>query len=42
MRVKLNPDTAFVGKKFLYIFASIIFGLNAFAFIWYLFFSGLK
>ena len=41
MRVKLEPDTAFIGKKFAYIFFGIIFGLNAIAFFWYLFFSNL-
>ena len=42
MRVKLEPETAFIGKKFAYIFLGIIFGLNGIAFIWYFFFSNLK
>ena len=29
MRVKLEPDTAFIGKKFAYIFLGIIFGFDA-------------
>ena len=29
MRVKLEPETAFIGKKFAYIFLGIIFGLNS-------------
>ena len=29
MRVKLEPDTAFIGKKFVYIFLGVIFSLNA-------------
>ena len=41
MRVKLEPETAFIGKKFAYIFLSIIFILNFITFIWYLFFSNL-
>ena len=41
MRVKLNSGSPFVGKKFIYIFAGIIFGLNGLAFIWYFLFSGL-
>ena len=28
MRVKLEPETAFIGKKFAYIFLGLIFGLN--------------
>ena len=35
MRVKLEPETAFIGKKFAYIFTGIIFGLNAITFIWF-------
>ena len=35
MRVKLEPETAFVGKKFAYIFFGIIFGLNSLTFIWF-------
>ena len=42
MRVKLEPDTAFIGKKFVYIFLGVIFGLNAIVFIWLLFFSNVK
>jgi len=42
MRVKLEPETAFIGKKFAYIFLVIIFGLNSITFIWYLFFSDLN
>jgi len=42
MRVKLEPDTAFIGKKFAYIFLVIIFGLNALTFIWFFLFSNLK
>ena len=41
MRVKLEPETAFIGKKFAYIFFGIIFGLNAIVFFWYFFFSNL-
>ena len=41
MRVKLEPETAFIGKKFAYIFLSIIFTLNLITLIWYLFFSNL-
>ena len=41
MRVKLEPETAFIGKKFAYIFFGIIFGLNAIAFFWYFLFSNL-
>ena len=29
MRVKLEPETAFIGKKFAYIFLGVMFGLNA-------------
>ena len=39
MRVKLEPDTAFIGKKFTYIFFTVIFGLNAITFIWFFLFS---
>jgi len=42
MRVKLEPETAFIGKKFAYIFLGIIFGLNALTFIWFFLFSNLK
>ena len=41
MRVKLEPETAFIGKKFAYIFLGVIFGLNALAFVWFFFFSNL-
>ena len=41
MRVKLEPETAFIGKKFVYLFLSIIFGLNAIVFVWFFFFSKL-
>ena len=41
MRVKLEPETAFIGKKFGYIFLGIIFGLNSIVFVWYFFFSNL-
>ena len=41
MRVKLEPDTAFIGKKFAYLFLGIIFCLNAFIFIWFFLFSKL-
>ena len=41
MRVKLEPETAFIGRKFAYIFLAGIFGLNAIFFIWYFFFSNL-
>ena len=39
MRVKLEPDTAFIGKKFAFIFLGIIFGLNAITFVWFFLFS---
>jgi len=41
MRVKLEPETAFVGKKFGWIFFGVIFSLNALFFIWFFFFSNL-
>ena len=41
MRVKLEPETAFIGKKFAYIFLGIIFALNSIVFVWYFFFSNL-
>ena len=41
MRVKLEPETAFIGKKFAYIFLGIIFSLNAITFIWFFLFSDL-
>ena len=42
MRVKLEPDTALIGKKFVYIFLWVIFSLNAITFIWFFLFSGLN
>ena len=42
MRVKLEPETAFIGKKFAYIFLGIIFSLNAITFIWFFLFSNLN
>ena len=42
MRVKLEPETAFIGKKFAYLFLSIIFGLNLVTFIWFFLFSKLS
>jgi len=39
MRVKLEPETDFIGRKFAYIFLGVIFGLNAITFTWYFFFS---
>ena len=42
MRVKLEPETAFIGKKFTYIFMILIFGLKAIAFFWFFLFSGLN
>ena len=39
MRVKLEPETAFIGKKFAYVFTGLIFGLNTIVFTWYFFFS---
>ncbi len=42
MRVKLEPETAFIGKKFAYLFLAIIFSLNAITFIWYFLFSNLN
>ena len=41
MRVKLEPETAFIGKKFAYIFLGIIVSLNAITFIWFYLFSNL-
>ena len=41
MRVKLEPETAFIGKKFAYIFMGIIFGFNAIVFVWFFFYSKL-
>ena len=41
MRVKLEPDTAFIGKKFVYIFLGVIFTLNAITLIWFFLFSKL-
>ena len=42
MRVKLEPETAFIGRKFAYIFLGIIFSLNAITFIWFFLFSNLS
>ena len=42
MRVKLEPDTAFIGKRFAYIFLGVIFSLNAITFIWFFLFSKLS
>ena len=42
MRVKLEPETAFIGKKFAYSFIGVIFTLNAITFIWYFLFSKLN
>ena len=42
MRVKLEPETAFIGKKFAYIFLSIILSLNALIIIWFFLFSNFK
>ena len=35
MRVKLEPETAFVGKKFAYIFFGVIFSLNLLILTWF-------
>ena len=42
MKVKLEPDTAFIGKKFTYIYLGLIFSLNAITFIWFFLFSRLN
>ena len=42
MRIKLEPETAFIGKKFAFIFLGIIFILNAITFIWFFLFSNLS
>ncbi len=42
MRVKLEPETAFIGKKFAYIFVLIMFLLNAITFSWFFLFSNLN
>ena len=42
MRVKLEPETAFIGKKFAYIFLGVIFVLNFITLIWFFFFSKLS
>ena len=42
MRVKLEPETAFIGKKFVYLFLGVIFALNAITFIWFFLFSKLS
>ena len=41
MRVKLEPETAFIGKKFAYLFAGALLSLNIITFIWFLLFSNL-
>ena len=41
MRVKLEPETAFIGKKFAYLFMGIIFALNGALFIWFFMYSKL-
>ena len=41
MRVNLEPETAFIGKKFAYIYLGIIIALNSIVFVWYFFFSNL-
>jgi len=41
MRVKLEPDTAFIGKKFAYLFLVLIFSLNIVTFVWFFLFSKL-
>ena len=41
MRVKLEPETAFIGKKFTYIFVGVMFSLNAITLIWFFLFSKL-
>ncbi len=41
MRVKLEPDTAFIGKKFGWIFFCVIFTLNLIFFTWFFLFSNL-
>jgi len=38
MRVKLEPETAFIGKKFAFLFMGIIFTLNVITFIWFFLF----
>ena len=40
--IPVEPETAFIGKKFAYIFLGIIFSLNAITFIWFFLFSNLK
>ena len=42
MRVKLEPETAFIGKKFAYLFLGIILTLNGITFAWYFLFSNLN
>ena len=39
---KVKPETAFIGKKFAYIFFGIIFSLNAITVIWFFLFANLK
>ncbi len=42
MRVKLEPETAFIGKKFVYVFLGVILGLNVITFTWFFLFSNLN
>ena len=39
MRVKLEPETAFIGKKFAYIFFGVILVLNLITFIWFFYYQ---
>ena len=42
MRVKLEPDTAFIGKKFAYIFFGVTMILNLITFIWFYLYSNIN
>ena len=42
MRVKLEPEKAFIGKKFAYLFLGAILSVNAATFDWFFLFSNLK
>ena len=42
MRVKLEPETAFISRKFTHIFLGIILSLNAIIFIWFFLFPNLS
>ena len=42
MGVKLEPETAFIGKKFAYIYLVIVFTLNAITFISFFLISKFK